>query len=190
MLGFNGGLLGARRVPAVTAASGLWVQNEQSLAKSANIWPSSPGATVTARYFRLNNFSSEALQDNTFDVGEIQLFLADTLYTGITATTNFSFYQGSASVMTDGVTSESSRAFVYQSWPSIRATAQITLDMGSAKAVSHIKVWRLYNAGRFPDAFDFSSSNDNVTYTLASRISLGTISGSYPVFYSDKKPIF
>ena len=39
MLGFNGGLMGVRRTPTGSAASGLWFQNEQSVAKRALIWP-------------------------------------------------------------------------------------------------------------------------------------------------------
>jgi hypothetical protein len=39
MLGFNGGLMGVRRVPTGSAATGLWLQNEQSVAKRAAIWP-------------------------------------------------------------------------------------------------------------------------------------------------------
>jgi hypothetical protein len=39
MLGFNGGLLGRRRVPTLDAASGLWLPNEQSVAKRDTIWP-------------------------------------------------------------------------------------------------------------------------------------------------------
>lgn len=39
MLGFNGGLLGVRRVPSTTAASGMWLPNEQSIAQRAGIWP-------------------------------------------------------------------------------------------------------------------------------------------------------
>lgn len=39
MLGLNSGLLGVRRVPTTGSASGLWVPNEQSLAKRAAIWP-------------------------------------------------------------------------------------------------------------------------------------------------------
>lgn len=39
MLGFNGGLLGVRRAPSQTGASGMWVMNEQSIAKRANLWP-------------------------------------------------------------------------------------------------------------------------------------------------------
>jgi len=39
MLGFNGGLMGVRRTPTTSAASGLWFQNEQSVARRAAIWP-------------------------------------------------------------------------------------------------------------------------------------------------------
>lgn len=42
MLGLNSGLLGVRRVPTNDSASGLWVPNEQVLAKRANIWPFGP----------------------------------------------------------------------------------------------------------------------------------------------------
>ena len=38
MLGFNGGLLGVRRTPTGGAASGLWFQTEQSVAKRAGLW--------------------------------------------------------------------------------------------------------------------------------------------------------
>jgi hypothetical protein len=40
MLGFNGGLMGVQRTPTGGAATGLWFQNEQSVAKRAGIWPS------------------------------------------------------------------------------------------------------------------------------------------------------
>jgi hypothetical protein len=39
MLGFNGGLLGKRRVLNLEVASGLWFQNEQGVAKREGIWP-------------------------------------------------------------------------------------------------------------------------------------------------------
>lgn len=39
MLGTNGGLLGVQNVPTTQAASGLWLPNEQSVAKRAGIWP-------------------------------------------------------------------------------------------------------------------------------------------------------
>lgn len=50
MIGLNSGLLGVRRVPTVDSASGLWVPNEQSLAKRAAIWP-----TTGDTYFAYNS---------------------------------------------------------------------------------------------------------------------------------------
>jgi hypothetical protein len=43
MLGFNGGLMGVRRTPTTGTATGLWFQNEQSVAKRAGIWPLTDG---------------------------------------------------------------------------------------------------------------------------------------------------
>jgi hypothetical protein len=43
MLGFNGGLMGVQRTPTQGVASGLWFQNEQSVAKRAAIWPVAGG---------------------------------------------------------------------------------------------------------------------------------------------------
>jgi hypothetical protein len=42
MLGFNGGLMGVRKVPTTSSGSGLWFQNEQSVARRAGIWPVGP----------------------------------------------------------------------------------------------------------------------------------------------------
>jgi hypothetical protein len=42
MLGFNGGLMGVQRTPTTGSASGLWFQNEQSIAQGAGIWPIGP----------------------------------------------------------------------------------------------------------------------------------------------------
>jgi hypothetical protein len=48
MLGFNGGLMGVRRTPTTGTASGLWFQNEQSVAQRAGIWPISGGVNINA----------------------------------------------------------------------------------------------------------------------------------------------
>lgn len=42
MLGFNGGLMGVRKVPTTGAAPGMWSPNEQSVAQRAGIWPEVP----------------------------------------------------------------------------------------------------------------------------------------------------
>jgi hypothetical protein len=46
MLGLNGGLMGVRKVPTTGTATGVWDQNEQSVAKRANIWPVAAGSDV------------------------------------------------------------------------------------------------------------------------------------------------
>jgi hypothetical protein len=43
MLGFNGGLIGVRKTPTTTGATGLWLPNEQAMARRAEIWPISNG---------------------------------------------------------------------------------------------------------------------------------------------------
>lgn len=50
MLGLNGGLIGVRRVPTAESASGLWVPNEQVLARRAFTWPSSPTNTYDPNF--------------------------------------------------------------------------------------------------------------------------------------------
>ena len=39
MLGFNGGLIGAPRAPTSARAPGLWLPNEQSMARRSGTWP-------------------------------------------------------------------------------------------------------------------------------------------------------
>ena len=51
MIGLNSGLLGVRRVPTTATASGLWVPNEQVLAKRAGIWPASPVVPAVGEAF-------------------------------------------------------------------------------------------------------------------------------------------
>jgi hypothetical protein len=43
MLGLNGGLMGVLKVPTTGTATGVWDQNEQSVAKRAGIWPAGAG---------------------------------------------------------------------------------------------------------------------------------------------------
>lgn len=53
MLGFNGGLLGSKRTPSPLAASGLWFQNEQLIARQAQSWPTTGpgGAPLPALWY-------------------------------------------------------------------------------------------------------------------------------------------
>jgi hypothetical protein len=184
MLGFNGGLMGVRRVPTGSAATGLWFQNEQSVAQRAGIWP--VNASNTARYFRLANFANTALDSDTLDFGEIEVYDGDTLHTGITCTSNITWDAGQNSYLVDGITSTATRSYV-QSWSSIRSTATITLDLGSTKTVSHIKIFCLYGAPRFPASFDLQSSADNTSYGYVATVTVGTLTSIGGYAYSSAK---
>ena len=185
MLGFNGGLMGVRRTPTTGTASGLWFQNEQSVAQRAAIWPATP-ASNEARYFRLANFANTALDSNTLDFGEIEVYNGDTKHTGITCTSNITWDSGQNSFLVDGITSTSTRSYM-QSWSSIRSTATITLDLGSTKVVSHIKIFSLYTQPRFPASFDLQSSADNITYATVATVTVGTLSEVSGVIYASAK---
>jgi hypothetical protein len=188
MLGFNGGLMGVRRTPTTGAASGLWFQNEQSVARRVGIWPFN--ASNSARYFRLANFANTALDSDTLDFGEIEVYDGDTLHTGITCTSNITWDAGQNSYLVDGITSTATRSYV-QSWSSIRSTTTITLDLGSTKTVSHIKIFCLYSATRFPASFDLQSSSDNTSYGYVATVTVGTLAsiGGY-AYSSDKVALF
>ena len=185
MLGFNGGLMGVRKVPTSGAASGLWAPNEQSVAKRAGIWPATPGPNE-ARYFRLANFADTALGSNTLDLGEIEVYDGDTKHTGITCTSNISWVSGQDSYLVDTITGDSARSYT-SSWSSIRTTSVITLDLGSTKAVTHIKIFCLYGGDRFPASFDLQSSADNASYDYLATVTVGTLSYVGSLIYSSAK---
>ena len=186
MLGFNGGLMGVRRTPTTGTASGLWFQNEQSVAKRAEIWPVT-SQPVTARYFRLANFANTALDSNALDFGEIEVYDGDTKHTGITCTSNITWDGGQDSFLVDG-SPDSTRSYT-TSWSSIQSTATITLDLGSTKTVSHIKIFSLYAQPRFPASFDLQSSADNVTYGTGTTVTVGTLSLVSGVTYASAKVV-
>lgn len=170
MIGLNSGLIGVRRVPASDSAPGIWSLNEQSLAKRATIWP----RTDIFRYYRFNNFANTALNSNTIDFGEIELYDGNTKHTGITCTTSWTFTSGTASMLVDGAASPYSNRAYYASWSSAQPTATITFDLGSIKAVTHVKVISLYTQPRFPASFDVQGSSDNSNWTTLSTVTVGT----------------
>lgn len=181
MLGLNSGLLGVRRVPTTGNASGLWVPNEQSLAKRAAIWP----RTDSFRYYRFANFATTALNEDALDFGEVELYDNDTLHTGITCTTSFSFTSGSSSNLVDGAT-DTTRAFLI-GWSSVRSSATITFDLGSIKPVTHLRVFSLYTQPRFPNSFDLQGSADGTTYQTLSAVTVGTLTLVSGITYASSK---
>lgn len=172
MIGANGGLIGARRVPSTSSASGIWSQNEQSLARREDLWPRSANLPV-ARYFRFLNFADTALNADAIDFGEIEFYNQATKHTGIICTANFTFSGSGAGALVDGVTGTATRAFCI-GWASIRSTAVITFDLGSPKTLSHVQVYSVFTQPRFPASFELQSSDDNSNYQFVSRIVVGT----------------
>jgi hypothetical protein len=172
MLGFNGGLMGVRRTPTTGAASGLWSQNEQSVAKRAVIWPIS-GGQVT-RYVRFANFANTSLNSDTLDLAEIRFFNGDTVYTGITCTTSFGWMTGNAGMLVDGDLTSRSYSSI---WSDFQSTATISFDFGSSSVITHLQIYIWYentSGPRFPATFDFQTSSDGTTYTTALSITKGT----------------
>jgi len=173
MLGFNGGLMGVRRTPTGSAATGLWFQNEQSVAKRDGDWPGSGGY----RYWRFANFASTALDNNSFDLTEVELNDGNGLITGITVTANFPWSIGSLSIIVDGTKSVSNRA-LRDSWSIIQQAATLAFDLGSAKSLTSLKVFSLYHQSssvqRFPASFDLQVSNNGITYAFYSTVTIGT----------------
>ena len=172
MLGFNGGLLGVRKVPTTGSASGLWFQNEQSVAQRAGIWPVTGG--VTTRYLRFDNFANTALGGNTIDMSEIRFYTIDTVLTGITTTTNFENASWTDAAVTDG---DLSTRIYRGGWDNLQSTATISFDFGSSKLITHTQLYIYYenNFGpRFPATFDVSTSTNGSTYTFWATLSKGT----------------
>jgi hypothetical protein len=172
MLGFNGGLMGVRRTPTTGTASGLWFQNEQSVAQRAAIWPIS-GGQIT-RYVRFANFANTSLNNNALDLAEIRFFNGDTVYTGITCTTSFGWTSGNAGALVDGDLTNRSYD---TTWSSSQSTATISFDFGSSSVITHLQIYIWYenNLGpRFPATFDLQTSSDGTTYTTALSITKGT----------------
>lgn len=184
MLGANGGLIGVRRVSSSTAASGIWTVNEQVLAKRADIWPYA--GSYIFRYFRFANFANTSLDSDAIDFGEVELYNNDTKHTGITCATSFSFTSGNASALVDGITDASVRAF-RTGWSTIRSGATISFDLGSAKTLTHIKIFSLYVQPRFPASFDLQGSTDGTSYNTLTTVTVGSFALVSGVTYSSAK---
>lgn len=137
--------------------------------------PESVGGAPTAkRYWRLMNWSTDSLDSNTLDLSEIKLFEgSSSLLTGITCTSNITWSGGSDAGLVDGSTS--SRSYM-PSWSSIRSSAYIQFDLGSAKSVTGLQFFILYGQPRLPDAFELHSSDSASSgYALVKALAKGSI---------------
>jgi hypothetical protein len=155
------------------------------MAKRAEIWPISGG--LEARYVRFTNFADTSLYSSSFDLAEIRFYNGDTVYTGITCTTNFNWDTGSAAAIVDGNLTDRS----YNSgWFNYQPTATIDFDFGSSVFITHLQIYIWYenNFGpRFPETFEVDTSSDGTSYTNVCYITKGTCTiEAGDVFKTDK----
>lgn len=172
MLGNNGGLIGSRRLPTVSAGPGVWTLSEQVVARRAGIWP-----TVAAnRYWRMDGWASTALGSDTLDLAEIRFWDNGTLVSsGITVTTNMTVAIGSLGNLVSGNWNDGTDRFAIQNWASQRATGRFDFDFGQVRLISHIQIYSLFTPPRFPSSFVLSSSATNGSgYSQVATVTVGT----------------
>jgi len=173
MLGSNSGLIGAARPQNAIESPGVWTVNEHILAIKANKWPLSGGQ----RYWRMDSFATNTLDGTSLDLTEIKFWAGDSLFLGITASSNLTWaFGGSSSTLTDGVSSTSNRALINGTWNSTEVfTARIDFDFGQPRRPSHIEVHSLYGPPRFPQSFRLSASSVNGSgYVTVATLTVGT----------------
>lgn len=109
MLGFNGGLLGVERrlTSGRLAATGLWLPNEQSIAKRVNNWPFGPTEVPNIGDAFLGGFFAGYISHTANGVATHALIVAPRATgatgTGYTLTTNYAWK--TAGTTTTGTTS-------------------------------------------------------------------------------------
>ena len=109
MLGFNGGLLGKERrlTSGALAATGLWLPNEQSVAKRVNNWPFGPTEVPNIGDAFLGGFFAGYISHTANGVATHALIVAPAATgasgTGYTLTTNYAWKPTSG--VTAGATS-------------------------------------------------------------------------------------
>ena len=151
MLGFNGGLMGVRRTPTGSAASGLWFQNEQSVAKRAAIWPAAGGdeywANVSLLLHMDGSNGSTTFTDsssNAFTVtanGNAQISTAQSKFGGASG-----LFDGTGDWLSipEASALELSADFTIECW--IRTSSTSDMVIGSSKNGTNTQILRI-NSG-------------------------------------------
>ena len=123
MLGFNGGLMGVRKVPTSGAAPGMWSPNEQSVAKRAGIWPEVQEVQIVDPYFanviRLYPFSAGVIADassygdNPITVNDVEIVSGQSPFAGGSS----AYFNGTSSYITiPTITLNASAEFTVEFW--------------------------------------------------------------------------
>ena len=151
MLGFNGGLLGKRRVPTISEAKGLWFPNEQSVAKRAAIWPASPGDLIL--------------------VGSIT-YSQSSVYSGVSAADNASMTDGSFNNDRTATNSTLDLDWIKMDLGAVYPVDRVIVGTGTSSIPGG---W----SWDYTDNLDIEYSTDDATWTNAGNTSNITGNGIY-----------
>ena len=163
MIGANGGLVGARRVPSLGGASGIWTPNEQVLSRRENAWPRRDGY----RYYRFDQLAVT----NLLEISEWVLVQNGAYITGGTWTVSGSgLSQFNAARMADNVLNV--RAF--QVFNTVASGDFVQYDHGAEVSVSGFRYCSYFESdSRHLTGFRIRGSFDGTTYyTIATRSGL------------------
>ena len=172
MLGVNGGLIGKRRRPSISAAPGVWMLNEQANDRRETNWP---GLAASARYWR---FGSPVFSDASFfEISEFQLLDGANvvLTSGITPTSSNAPAGGLMANLSDGSTNNNAY------WSRATAVASgfwIQYDLGSPQAVISARFGSEATVARAPTGGVISFSANGTDWSLLPAFSGLTYSGA------------
>jgi hypothetical protein len=196
MLGFNGGLMGVRRTPTVGAASGLWFQNEQSVAKRAGIWPIAGGDPYWANVSLLLHMDGSAGSTTFTDSSSNALSITVSGSTAL-STAQIKFGTASGSFTNGKLTAPSSSAlsmdgdFTIEFWVYRTGTTGVVDSIVSAANEGTFLIRACTDpsgAGVFPAADLYGNPGNNIanglSFTLNTwhHIAIVRNAGTYRVF--------
>jgi hypothetical protein len=168
MLGFNGGLMGVRKVPTTGAAPGMWSPNEQSVAQRAGIWPE---VVIGYRYWRFDQFTTTSA--GVLEIGEFALVNGSGYLSGSTWYNSGVMFGASTgnqiiAALIDGV--YNSRAF--QLLDTVSPTDYLQYDHGSAISPLGFKYSSFFRpVERHITGVRVSASNDGTNFTVIKAFS-------------------
>ena len=169
MLGFNGGLLGKRRVPTFDASSGLWFPNEQSVARRELIWPGQYDSY----------FSSVSLLLN-MDGSNGSTVFTDSSSSAVTFTAN-----GNAQISTTQSKFGGASGYFDGTGDSISTTTMTPFQFGTGDFTVECWVY-ITSIGTYNAIIDTRSSGsfDNLTFGVWNAYNAGTLRLDHVSSYS------
>ena len=154
--------MGVRRTPTTGAASGLWFQNEQSVAKRAVIWPE---VATGYRYWRFDQFT--VTNNGVLEIGEFALVNSSGYLSGTTWFNSGVMYgQGTQNLTIPALTDAVYNARAFQILDTIDSAAYLQYDHGSAISPTGFKYSSFFKpVERYITGVRVRASNDGTNFT-------------------------